>query len=164
MFWIRYPSNRILITWSLVNQNKNLQKDDVIQVIKSNPFCNQYNFPISKYNWICLIRSSRWSSITYLPIASSQHVPYHSPPLSTSHSTQACALVHPCTIVSNAVRLWVFFSDHILLLANKTFGQCLSKHCLDHDGLENLSQKILPSVLKSGIMCTLQVRLPQHQT
>lgn len=50
--------------------------------------------------------------------------------------------------------LSVFFSDHILLLANKTFGQCLSKHCLDHDGLENLSQKILPSVLKRGI-CAL---------
>lgn len=67
-----------------------------------------------------------------------------------SHVIQACALVHPFTMVSNAARLWMFSSDHILL-ANKTFGDCLSKHCLDHDGLENLSQKIPLSVLKSGI-------------
>lgn len=67
------------------------------------------------------------------------HVPFHPSTCSSTsfhNSSQCCQALN-------------VFSDH-LLLANKTFGECLSKHCLDHDGLENLSQKIPHSVLKRG--------------
>lgn len=65
-----------------------------------------------------------------------------------SHSIQACFLVRTQSCPALNV-----FSDRILL-ANKTFGECLSKYCLDHNRPENLGQKIPFSVLKS-VICAL---------